>query len=251
MKFNALVRVSTAALLAASCLSLSGSAGGVRNASAVTSCSVHPDDITLQARLTEYKYREYFSGGGVTFSPKKTILSSVPAGRITATFCVGKSGTAWTVQTYRQLIEYAYYSMDSSLHLLNGGPGYTIKLARPNPTSLTVEPVRCLGSGGALELAKFVTGLPLPGVSYPLSVLQWVVGNAIPAGSTSCQAFADETVPFSFNSAGYSTASTISRTYYIKDRYTLNECASITGTTTCYDVDQLTWQVTDVSAGGS
>jgi hypothetical protein len=244
------IRTAFAVLLAASSLAIAG-AGNAPVASAATSCASgqHPDDITLQANVTEVKYREYYySGGSLSYSTKYTILSSVPAGKVTVTFCVGKSGTAWAVLAYRQLIEYAYYNMDSSFHFGSAvHPGLALKLYKPEAKGLTVEPTMCVGGGGALELLKAVLNLPIPGVPYAISLAQAVGGALIPSGTAKCQAFDDESMPFSFTSAGYTSVATMSRTYQIKTPVNVFDCASISGSVQCFDVDEFRWKVTDAS----
>jgi hypothetical protein len=233
------------AILAGTALAFTGAGPRTIPSAAGAVCPVGQNQafVTLHSRLTWLHYRETYLGGGITsISGRQTILNGVAAGRITYTFCVGFSSvTGWTIRRAPDVIEYAYYGMDSGLHVTRG-TAFALRAAVVNSKSLTVEPTRCRSWAGGLEFAKFILSLPLPGLHYAVAVGKYLLGAAIPAGSTSCQAFASATVRISFNRLnGNTTAVARSATYYHTVQIKTGNC--VTPPIMCWDVDEYRWSI--------
>ena len=227
------------ALLAGTTLAVTGPGAALTQPVAALSCPSGQvqADVTLLARTTLIIYNETYYGGGLpTFSPRQTLLSAVPSGKATFTFCTGKSGTTWTVRK-ADLTETGYYHIDSNLH--SSGLGFALKGAKVNTTSLVVEPTVCNSS--SLDLVKEVLGLPVPGIDYVLTLGGWIVGHVLPADTTNCRA-SDITVPIHFNSVGNTSVSDFAANYVEKDQYKTGYCA--TPPNLCYHDFEYRWKVT-------
>ena len=235
------IGILAAALLAGTTLAITGPGAALPQKAAALTCPSGQvqADVTLLAKTTMVMYQErYFGGGSPTFGPTTTMLSAVPSGKVTFTFCTGKSGSTWTIRK-ADLTATGYYRLDSNLNS-SGGIGFALKGARVDTTSLIAEPTVCSNSG-TLAFLKEIVGLPLPGVSYAFSIGQWLVGHAIPGDTTDCRS-TDITVPIHFNSVGNTTVSNFSANYVDKDQFKTGSCA--TPPNLCYNDTEYRWSVT-------
>lgn len=234
--FNVLI----AAMVLASTVTIAS--GPVNRASAAGSCPSGQNQafVNLKATIKHTSYVQVYNGGGAPQIIDTKVVSSGAAGAVTATFCVGYSSTSgWTIRTVPSYMMAPGLNVSiSSTAVTTPTTGHILRPAAFYAKSMTVEPTMCRNDN-RLDFLKFIASLPVPGLNYAASVGVYVIGGAVPSGTTKCQAFASESAPIAFASSnGATSLQGFSRRYY---RYSVKTFCS---GTSCYDVDQYDWTFT-------
>lgn len=173
---------------------------------------------TLVGQLTEDRFSESYSSGGMPRTSNHKI-SRFSMGTLALRVATCRSGGRWRVLDPASLSPaYANFSGDS---VPFGATGYGISPLEIRGGSLRVRAIQCRSSQ-IWKTVSGLTGVPVPG-PFLLSIAQYV-GNQVgvkflPKDRTRCAQIVAGTVPFAFTRGGAITARsfTASRTYLVQD----------------------------------
>lgn len=232
--------VTVAAMMLASAFTVAS--GSTSPASGASSCPSGQNQafVNLKASVKQTSYVQVYNGGGTPqIIGLKTVISGA-AGSVTGTFCVGYSSTSgWTIRSIPSYMMAPGLNVSiSSSAVTTPSTGHLLRPGTFNAKSMVVEPTMCRNDN-RLDFLKWIASVPVPGLSFAASVGVYLVGSAIPSGTTKCQAFASESLPITFASSnGATSIQGFSRRYF---RYSVHDLCS---GTSCYDVDQYDWTFT-------
>lgn len=173
---------------------------------------------TLVGQLTEDRFSEEYSGGGVPrTSNHKVTRFSMGTLALRAATC--RSGGRWRVLDPVSLSPaYANFSGSS---VPFGATGYGVSPVEVRDRSLRIRTIQCRSSK-VWSAVRGLTGVPVPG-PFLLSLAQYVGGQAgvafLPKDKTRCRQIVAGTVPFAFGRRGRLALRpfSASRTYLVQD----------------------------------
>ena len=168
-------------------------AGAATGAAAAACVRVRENQqVRLTGKLRKDTFTETYSGGGQPQDANHKVVTTQMGSLVAeGTTCQTRSNGRWRVLSPIKLIP-GYYRLSPSLEITEGRMGWGLvprtQLARSSALragGLQIEATECT-KGSLFSFLSAVSDLPIPGITYVVSVGQYLVGQAIPADKTRC-----------------------------------------------------------------